>query len=101
MATSPEWRKTACILCSENCGLEVKVTGNRIEWVKTYDGTAGVSHSVSYSGTLDRGQTQTFTRKALYLAVKKPKNVVVKVNGNRYPLSASGELMIAAATSVG
>jgi cytoskeleton protein RodZ len=54
-----------------------------------------------YSGTLDRGQTQTFTRKALYLAVKKPKNVVVKVNGNRYPLSASGELMIAAATSVG
>ncbi len=54
-----------------------------------------------YSGTLDAGQTQTFTRKALYLAVKKPGNVVVKVNGNRYPLSASGELMIAAATSVG
>jgi len=52
-----------------------------------------------YSGTLERGQSQTFTRKALYLAVKKPKNVVVKVNGNRYPLSASGELMIAAATS--
>ncbi len=54
-----------------------------------------------YSGTLDRGQKQTFTRKALYLAVKKPKNVVVKVNGNRYPLSSSGELMIAAATAVG
>lgn len=54
-----------------------------------------------YSGTLDEGQTQTFTRKALYLAVKKPRNVVVKVNGNRYPLSTSGELMIAAATSAG
>ena len=26
MATaSPEWHKTACILCSLNCGLEVKV----------------------------------------------------------------------------
>jgi hypothetical protein len=54
-----------------------------------------------YSGTLDRGQTQTFTRKALYLQARKPRNVVVKVNGNRYPLSSSGELMIAAATASG
>lgn len=30
------------------------VVGNRVEWTKTYDGTAGVKHSVSYSGTLDR-----------------------------------------------
>ena len=30
------------------------VAGNTIEWLKTYDGTAGVSHSVKYSGTLDR-----------------------------------------------
>jgi Helix-turn-helix domain/RodZ C-terminal domain len=54
-----------------------------------------------YSGTLERGRTQTFKRKALYLQVRKPKNVVVKVNGNRYPLSSSGELMIAAATGGG
>ena len=34
--------------------LEGSVSGNAIEWVKTYDGTAGVSHSVEYGGTLDR-----------------------------------------------
>jgi len=30
------------------------VTGDQIQWVKKYDGTGGVSHSVSYSGKLDR-----------------------------------------------
>jgi peptidoglycan hydrolase-like protein with peptidoglycan-binding domain len=30
------------------------ITGNRVEWDKTYDGTAGVSHTVKYVGTLDR-----------------------------------------------
>ncbi len=27
---APEWKKTACILCSLNCGLEVQVDGDRI-----------------------------------------------------------------------
>jgi anaerobic selenocysteine-containing dehydrogenase len=30
MAPSNEWQKTACILCSENCGLEVKTDRGRI-----------------------------------------------------------------------
>ena len=30
------------------------VSGNDIKWVKTYDGTGGVSHSVTYQGKLDR-----------------------------------------------
>ncbi|MEC9368503.1 MAG: caspase family protein, partial [Pseudomonadota bacterium] len=30
------------------------VVGNSLQWKKTYDGTAGVSHSVEYAGTLDR-----------------------------------------------
>jgi len=30
------------------------VSGNHIEWKKTYDGTGGQSHSVWYRGTLDR-----------------------------------------------
>lgn len=30
------------------------VTGNEVTWVKKYDGTGGVSHSVKYSGKLDR-----------------------------------------------
>jgi len=30
------------------------VNGDDIRWLKTYDGTGGVSHSVTYEGTLDR-----------------------------------------------
>ena len=30
------------------------VSGNDIQWVKTYDGTGGVSHSVTYQGKIDR-----------------------------------------------
>ena len=30
------------------------VSGNRVEWKKTYDGTGGVDHSVIYRGTLNR-----------------------------------------------
>lgn len=33
-----------------------KVAGNMVEWTKTYDGTAGINHSVLYRGTLDRAQ---------------------------------------------
>jgi hypothetical protein len=50
-----------------------------------------------YAGTLERGRSQRFARKALYLSVSKPRNVVVTINGSRYPLPRSGELLIAAA----
>ncbi len=30
------------------------IYGNKISWTKKYDGTAGVGHSVKYSGTIDR-----------------------------------------------
>lgn len=29
-----DWEPTACILCSENCGLEVKTEGRRIAAVR-------------------------------------------------------------------
>ncbi len=29
-----EWKKTGCVLCAQNCGLEVRVENNRIEEVK-------------------------------------------------------------------
>jgi hypothetical protein len=54
-----------------------------------------------YVGTLERGQSQRFTRKSVYLSVAKPRNVVVKLNGNRYPLPPAGELLLGAASSVG
>ena len=27
---SPAWKHTACILCSQNCGIEVRTEGRRI-----------------------------------------------------------------------
>ncbi|MGL6278889.1 MAG: helix-turn-helix domain-containing protein, partial [Gaiella sp.] len=53
-----------------------------------------------YTGTLERGQTQRFTKPALYLSVAKPRHVIVLVNGSRVALPRSGQLSIAGATAV-
>jgi hypothetical protein len=53
-----------------------------------------------YTGTLEKGQLQRFTKKALFLSVQKPKNVVVKVDGRRLDLSPSGRLRVSGATTV-
>jgi cytoskeletal protein RodZ len=39
-----------------------------------------------YSGTIERGQKQRFTGSVLWLHVLTPKNVIVKLNGNRVKL---------------
>ena len=49
-----------------------------------------------FTGTLERGRSQRFMRKALYLYVAKPRNVVVKLNGNPGLLSRGGELLVPA-----
>ena len=53
-----------------------------------------------YTGTLEKGQMQRFTRKALFLSVDEPKNVVVKVDGRRLGLAPSGRLKVSGATAV-
>lgn len=54
-----------------------------------------------YTGTLDRGQTQRFTKKSLSLSVDRPRNVVVKVNGARYVFPPGGHaLTVSGATAV-
>ncbi len=53
-----------------------------------------------YTGTLEKGQTQRFTKKSLSLSVKRPRNVVVTVNGSRYVLEPSGRLTVSGATAV-
>ena len=40
-----------------------------------------------YSGTIERGQKQRFTGKVLWLHVRTPRNVIVKLNGNRVKLT--------------
>jgi len=39
-----------------------------------------------FNGTIERGQKQRFTGRVLWLQVRTPKNVVVRVNGNRVGL---------------
>lgn len=47
-----------------------------------------------FSGTLELGQRQRFTAARLYLSVASPRNVVVRLNGNRLVVPASGELTL-------
>jgi hypothetical protein len=53
-----------------------------------------------YTGTLEKGQLQRFTKKKLYLRVARPGNVVLKVNGEPYVLQPSGRLLVSGATAV-
>lgn len=54
-----------------------------------------------YTGTLERGQTQRFTKQTLSLSVDRPRNVVVKVNGARYVFPPGGRaLTVSGATAV-
>ncbi len=54
-----------------------------------------------YTGTLEKGQTQRFTKKSLSLSVDRPRNVVVKVNGARYVFPPGGRaLTVSGATAV-
>lgn len=53
-----------------------------------------------YTGTLERGQVQRFTKKALYLSVARPGNVVVTFNGTRITLPRNGRLSVSGATAV-
>ena len=53
-----------------------------------------------YTGTLEKGQMQRFTKKSLTLSVDRPRSVVVKVDGTRYLLEPSGRLTVSGATAV-
>jgi hypothetical protein len=44
------------------------------------------SGKLLYSGTLEEGQRKSFEGKSLQLALAKPDNVVVRLNGNRFEL---------------
>ena len=51
-----------------------------------------------YTGTLEKGQLQRFTQKALYLSIDRPGYVLVKVDGKRWLLERSGILRVRGAT---
>jgi cytoskeletal protein RodZ len=45
--------------------------------------------NVLYQGTLEKGQRQRFDRKVLWLRLETPRNVLVKLNGNRVKLASA------------
>ena len=51
MSTSGEWKKTACILCGQNCGLDVLVEGREIKKVK-----GDKSHPISQGYACQKAQ---------------------------------------------
>ena len=53
-----------------------------------------------YTGTLEKGQLQRFTKKSLYLAVARPGNVLVKVDGKPFTLPRSRGVTLSGATAV-
>ena len=47
--------------------------------------------NVLYQGTLEKGQRQRFDGKVLWLRLETPRNVLVKLNGNRVKLARGGQ----------
>jgi cytoskeleton protein RodZ len=61
-------------------------------WMEVRAGTA--SGRLLYSGTLERGQSQRFEARKLQLALAKPDNVLVRLNGNRVALPAGTAFVV-------
>jgi hypothetical protein len=74
-AQAPKPRGTAHLVVRASQGsswMEVRATSS--------------SGKLLYSGTLEQGQRKSFDGKSLQIALAKPQNVVVRVNGNRVEL---------------
>jgi hypothetical protein len=63
-------------------------------WMEVRAGS--VNGKLLYSGTLERGQRQSFEGRRLQLALARPGNVAVKVNGRRAQLPAGTTFMVSA-----
>ena len=92
---------TRTVSSTRSAQQRVTVTVSAVRGASFMEVRAGVeSGAPLYTGTLEKGQMQRFTKKALYLSVERPKNVVVKVDGQRTALGPSGTLKVAGAKTV-
>jgi hypothetical protein len=66
------------------------VDGN--SWMEVRSGTA--PGRLLYSGTLERGQSKLFEGRTLRLALAKPGNIAVRLNGNRVELPAGSTFVV-------
>ena len=63
-------------------------------WMEVRSGS--VTGKLLYSGTLEAGQQKTFQGRGLQLALAKPDNVAVRLNGNRVELPAGTTFAVSA-----
>jgi hypothetical protein len=63
-------------------------------WMEVRPGR--ISRDPLYSGTLEQGQRKTFTGRGLRLALRRPGNVIVRVNGRRAELPAGSVFVVTA-----
>jgi hypothetical protein len=89
----PEGEKVPGLASSPSSGLASNTHGTAHLAVRASEGsswmevrTATSSGKLLYSGTLEQGQRKSFDGKSLQVALAKPQNVVVRLNGNRVEL---------------
>ena len=61
-------------------------------WMEVRSGSS--AGRLLYSGTLEQGQSKPFEARKLQLALAKPENVVVRLNGNRIDLPAGSAFVV-------
>jgi len=80
--TTPKAAKVQQV--SGSARLELRATrGDSYMMVRS----SGALGNVLYQGTLEKGQRQRFNGKVLWLQLETPRNVLVKLNGNRVKLA--------------
>jgi cytoskeleton protein RodZ len=80
--TKPKAQKVQQV--SGSARLELRATrGDSYMMVRS----SGALGNVLYQGTLEKGQRQRFDGKVLWLQLETPRNVLVKLNGNRVKLA--------------
>jgi cytoskeletal protein RodZ len=100
----PEGEKVPGLVTSAPTGVStLRPKGTARLAVRADDGSswmevreASSSGKLLYSGTLEQGQRKSFDGKSLQLALAKPQNVVVRVNGNRVELPQGTTFVVTA-----
>jgi cytoskeletal protein RodZ len=82
--TTPQTTPAAVQQTSGSARLELRATRGDSYMIVRSRSAIG---NVLYQGTLEKGQRQRFQRKVLWLQLETPRNVLVKLNGNRVKLA--------------
>jgi hypothetical protein len=89
----PEGERVPGLDTSQGSGATTSVKGRAHLVVRASEGSSWMevratssSGKLLYSGTLEQGQRKTFDEKSLQVALAKPQNVVVRLNGNTVDL---------------